>query len=89
MEIGNFFKLLRKYRIILVLIPLITVIGAFFLVKNLPDSYVSHAQIATGIVDASRHLLDKDDNINAQQAQVYREFSNLMVPARRARPVPG
>ncbi|MDR6943566.1 exopolysaccharide transport family protein [Mucilaginibacter pocheonensis] len=78
MEIGNFFKLLRKYRIILVLIPLITVIGAFFLVKNLPDSYVSHAQIATGIVDASRHLLDKDDNINAQQAQVYREFSNLM-----------
>ncbi|WP_183559205.1 exopolysaccharide transport family protein [Mucilaginibacter sp. SP1R1] len=78
MEIANFFKLLRKYRNILIIIPLLTVIGSFFLVKNLPNSYISHAQIATGIVDASRHLLDKDDNVNAQEQQVFREFSNLI-----------
>lgn len=78
MEIAKFFKLLRKYRNILIIIPLITVIGSFFLVKNLPNSYISHAQIATGIVDASRHLLDKDDNVNAQEQQVFREFSNLI-----------
>src|ERR1700754_3879522 len=78
MEIANFFKLLRKHRNILILIPLLTVVGSFFLVKNLPNSYISHAQIATGIVDASRHLIDKDQNINAQEQQVFREFSNLI-----------
>jgi capsular polysaccharide biosynthesis protein/Mrp family chromosome partitioning ATPase len=78
MEIANFFKLLRKHRNILIIIPLITVVGSFFLVKNLANSYISHAQIATGIVDASRHLIDKDQNINAQEQQVYREFSNLI-----------
>ncbi|MBB6109304.1 GumC family protein [Mucilaginibacter lappiensis] len=78
MEIAKFFKLLRKYRNTLIIIPLVTVIGSFFLVKNLPNNYISHAQIATGIVDASRHLLDKDDNVNAQEQQVFREFSNLI-----------
>ncbi|MGN8070043.1 AAA family ATPase [Mucilaginibacter sp. SG564] len=78
MEIAKFFKLLRKYRTTLIIVPLVTIIGSFFLVKNLPNSYISHAQIATGIVDASRHLLDKDDNINAQEQQVFREFSNLI-----------
>lgn len=78
MEIAKFFKLLHKYRNTLIIIPLVTVIGSFFLVKNLPNNYISHAQIATGIVDASRHLLDKDDNVNAQEQQVFREFSNLI-----------
>ncbi|WP_419698200.1 exopolysaccharide transport family protein [Mucilaginibacter sp. NFX135] len=78
MEIAKFLKLLRKYRNTLIIIPLVTVIGSFFLVKNLPNNYISHAQIATGIVDASRHLLDKDDNVNAQEQQVFREFSNLI-----------
>lgn len=78
MEIAKFFKLLRKYRNTLIIIPLVTVIGSFFLVKNLPNNYISHAQIATGIVDASRHLLDKEDNVNAQEQQVFREFSNLI-----------
>jgi Mrp family chromosome partitioning ATPase/uncharacterized protein involved in exopolysaccharide biosynthesis len=47
-------------------------------VKNLPDDYQSHAEIATGIIDASRHLLDKDATANVQEQQVDREFSNLI-----------
>ncbi len=78
MEIGNFFKLIKKYRLILILVPILAGIGTFFLVKKLPDNYVSHAQIATGIIDASRHLLDKDANTNVQEQQVLSEFSNLM-----------
>lgn len=78
MEIANFFKLLRKYILILILVPLVTVVGSFFLVKNLPDTYISHAQIATGIIDASRHLLDKDASANVQEQQVLSEFSNLI-----------
>ena len=50
MELGKFFKLLWKHKNVLIIIPLIAVIGAFFLVKNLPDQYISSAQIATGIV---------------------------------------
>ncbi|HEX8020841.1 exopolysaccharide transport family protein [Mucilaginibacter sp.] len=46
--------------------------------KNLPDDYQSHAEIATGIIDASRHLLDKDATANVQEQQVDREFSNLI-----------
>jgi succinoglycan biosynthesis transport protein ExoP len=77
MELSNYFKLLNKYKFIVIAIVLTTVVAAYFLVKNLPDDYVSHAQIATGIVDASRHLLDKDNNPTAQADQVTREFSNL------------
>ena len=77
MELSNYFKLLNKYKYIVVAIVLTTVIAAYFLVKNLPDEYVSRAQIATGIVDASRHLLDKDNNPSAQADQITREFSNL------------
>ncbi|MDB5008419.1 MAG: cryptic autophosphorylating protein tyrosine kinase Etk [Mucilaginibacter sp.] len=76
MELSSYFSLVRKYLYIIIIIVLATVIGSFFLVKNLPDEYISHAQIATGIVDASRHLLDKD-NPNAQADEINREFSNL------------
>jgi uncharacterized protein involved in exopolysaccharide biosynthesis/Mrp family chromosome partitioning ATPase len=78
MEIGNFFKLLKKYILIIILVPIIATAGAFFYIKKLPDNYSSHAQIATGIIDASRHLLDKDANVNVQEQQVLSEFSNLM-----------
>ncbi len=77
MELSSFFSLLRKYLYIIIIIPLVTVIVAYFLVKNLSDEYVSNAQIATGIVDASRHLLDKDNTPNAQEDEIVREFSNL------------
>jgi succinoglycan biosynthesis transport protein ExoP len=76
MELSSYFSLVRKYKFIIIAIVLSTVVASYFLVKNLPDNFVSHAQIATGIVDASRHLLDKD-NPNAQGDEITREFSNL------------
>ena len=77
MELSSYFSLVGKYKYIIIIIVLATVIASYFLVKNLPDEYVSSTQIATGIVDASRHLLDSKDNPNAQQDQITREFSNL------------
>ncbi|MDB4923564.1 lipopolysaccharide biosynthesis protein [Mucilaginibacter sp.] len=78
MEISSYFKLLGKYKYVIIIIVLATVTASYFLVKNLPDEYVSNTQIATGIVDASSHLLDKDNNPNAQSDQINRQFSNLM-----------
>ena len=77
MESSSYFSLLSKYKFIIIIVVLATVIASFFLVKNLPNEYVSNTQIATGIVDASRHLLDKDNTPNAQQDEINREFSNL------------
>jgi succinoglycan biosynthesis transport protein ExoP len=78
MELGEFFKLLRKHINLLIIIPLVTVIIAFFLVKNLADKYISSAQIATGIVDESRHLLDTDPTGASKEQSIAHEFSNLI-----------
>ncbi len=77
MELSSYFSLLGKYKYIIIIVVLATLIASFFLVKNLPNEYVSSTQVATGIVDASRHLLDKDNTPNAQQDEINREFSNL------------
>ena len=77
MEESSFLSLVNKYKYIIIVIVLATIIGSYFLVKKLPDEYVSTTQIATGIVDASRHLLDKDNNPTSQSDEINREFSNL------------
>src|ERR1700749_4425455 len=77
MEISSYFSLLNKYKYIIIAIVLVTFVGSYFLVKNLPDEYISSTQISTGIVDASRHLLDKDNTPTAQSDEINREFSNL------------
>lgn len=78
MEISGYLKLLRKYLYVIFIVVTAAVVASYFLVKNLPDEYVSRTQIATGIVDASTHILDKDNSPNAQSDQINREFSNLM-----------
>src|SRR3569833_1412222 len=78
MELSGYFKLLRKYILIIAIIVIAAVVATYFLVKNLPDEYKSQTQIATGIVDASSHILDKADGPTAQSDQITREFSNLI-----------
>ncbi|HEK22325.1 exopolysaccharide transport family protein [Mucilaginibacter sp.] len=78
MELGNFFKLLWKRRLLLIVIPLVTIVVAFFAVKNLPDKYISSSQIATGIVDQSRQLLDTDPTRSSREQSIAHEFSNLI-----------
>jgi polysaccharide biosynthesis transport protein len=77
MEISSYFSLLNKYKYTIIAIVLVTFVGSYFLVKNLPDEYISSTEISTGIVDASRHLLDKDNTPTAQSDEINREFSNL------------
>jgi uncharacterized protein involved in exopolysaccharide biosynthesis/Mrp family chromosome partitioning ATPase len=74
MKVRSFFTFLNKYKYILIIVPLVTLIAAYFILESLPDKYVSSAQIATGIIDASRSVSDKDNT----HAQVEREFSNLI-----------
>jgi len=74
MEFSDFFKILKRHKLTLIIVPVVTVIIAYFLVHNQPDSYSSAARIATGIVDQTQQLLN---NNNAQESQINQEFSNL------------
>ncbi|QEC66641.1 AAA family ATPase [Panacibacter ginsenosidivorans] len=74
-DFAAFIKLLFKRKFILIGIPLTAVIITYFLVRNMPDVYVSKARIATGIVDNSANLLDKNTK---QESEINLEFNNLI-----------
>jgi len=78
MELSPYYRLLGKYKYVIIIVVLAAMIATYFVVKSLPDEYISSTQIATGIVDGSRQLSDKDNTSpNAQQDEIVREFSNL------------
>jgi uncharacterized protein involved in exopolysaccharide biosynthesis len=76
MEFTNFLKLLFRHKATLILVPLITVIGIFFLVRNMPDVYTSRSRLSTGIVDKSDALIANNDYV--QESKTTQEFSNLI-----------
>lgn len=76
MDLGNFFKLLVKQKLALIIIPLITIIISFFLVRNLPNVYQSESPLATGLVDQTQQILN--NNESTQESQINQEFSNLI-----------
>lgn len=77
-DVYKFLRLLKKNRLTLIIIPALTVIITFFLVRNLPNSYVSQSQIATGIVDQTQQASVTGDNGVKGWAEVNQEFSNLI-----------
>lgn len=77
MELSAFFKFLSKNVSVLVLIPIITVIITYFLVKSLPDSYVAQAQISAGIIDKTGEI-ELSDTPPLQQSEIEQKFSNLI-----------
>ena len=76
MELTNFFKLLSKQKYTLIIIPLITIIISFFLVRNLPSVYQSESPLSTGLVDQTQQILN--NNETTQESQINQEFSNLI-----------
>jgi len=79
-EAKKFFEIVRKYLLALIVVPIVTVIVTFFLASNIPNSYISQAQIATGIVDETRQYQQQSlGNLGIlQNDQVNQEFSNLI-----------
>lgn len=76
MELSNFFKILYRHKFTLIIIPLITVIITFFLVRNQPNTYTSQTQIATGLVDKTQQAFNT--NMGAQQSEISQDFDNLI-----------
>lgn len=77
-EIYKFLRLLKNNRLTLIIIPALTVVITFFLVRNLPNSYLSQSQISTGIVDQTQQALLTGEAGTKGWAEVNQEFSNLM-----------
>ncbi len=75
MELARFIKLLVKRKWILIGLPIFVFILTYFLVRNLPNTYASHARMATGLVDQSQQVLATDA---FQESKVNLDFSNLL-----------
>nr|WP_295925490.1 lipopolysaccharide biosynthesis protein [uncultured Dyadobacter sp.] len=75
-EVVQFLRLLQRNKITLILVPLITVIVSYFLVRRLPDTYESHARIATGLVDKTDQVVTKAKE--EQDQQIARKFESLI-----------
>lgn len=75
MELSEYINLLKRHKLTLIIIPLITVVVTFYFVRNLPDVYISTTQIATGFVDQSQKI---PDGQTVQESQIFMDFSNLI-----------
>lgn len=75
MEFANYLKILLRNKLVLILIPLITGVVAFFLLRNLPKTYKASSRIATGIVERSDEFINKNA---LMENKVSQEFSNII-----------
>jgi succinoglycan biosynthesis transport protein ExoP len=75
MESTSFFSLLKRSKLVLIIIPIITAGVTYLLVRHLPDTYKSKAEISTGTVDRSQQSVLAQ---LSQESQVSQEFSNMM-----------
>jgi uncharacterized protein involved in exopolysaccharide biosynthesis len=75
MELADFVSLLKRYRLILIFLPIVSICVAYYFTRNLPDSYMSSTQLSTGIVDKSQSLPDAQ---SSGESEIFMEFSNII-----------
>lgn len=74
MDITRFFKLLKRYFWLLIIIPVITGAITYYFSKNLTKEYKSEVQISTGLVDQSKQLTSQSQNDYFKTSQ---QFANI------------
>jgi polysaccharide biosynthesis transport protein len=75
MDIKSFLKILSKYKWLLIIVPIISVVITYFLVQNLPKQYSSKVQISTGLLDPSKKVISEQ---NVDFFQVSQQFNGIM-----------
>lgn len=76
MDFKAFNSHLKRYKWLIILVPLVTVVVAYLLVKNLPDQYKSQAQISTGLIDQSKQVATTEQNMD--YFKLSQQFSNII-----------
>ncbi|WP_231490815.1 lipopolysaccharide biosynthesis protein [Pedobacter sp. Leaf170] len=75
MDIKSFLRVVKKYKWLLILVPITVVVITYFLVQNLPKEYSSRVQISTGLLDPSKKVIT---NENTDLFQVSQQFNNII-----------
>ncbi len=77
LNLKEFIKYAKRFKWLLILIPLICVIATYFMVKTLPRQYKSEALVSTGLTSQFQ-----DAALNAEQNMDYfklsQQFGNLL-----------
>ncbi|MDN3548273.1 exopolysaccharide transport family protein [Mucilaginibacter aquaedulcis] len=66
---------LKKYKWLIIIVPLVTLIATFFKVKDLARQYSSEALISTGLVDQSKQIATEQ---NMDYFKISQQFSNII-----------
>lgn len=77
MDLINFIRVLSKRKLILIIVPVITIVFSYFLTRNLPEVYTSDAQISTGITDGSNINFSSKET-SEKDSEIRQKFSNLI-----------
>ncbi|MES2426930.1 MAG: lipopolysaccharide biosynthesis protein [Bacteroidota bacterium] len=75
MDIKSFLKLVNKYKWLLILVPVISIVITYFLVQNLPKQYKSNVEISTGLLDPTKKVIT-DENVDF--FKVNQQFNGIM-----------
>ncbi|CAN5510224.1 N/A [soil metagenome] len=78
MDLIGFLKILNKRKYIIAAVPLLSLVIAFFLTKNIPQVYRAQSQIATGITDEKKISLTTDEKGIGSFDDIQSRFSNLI-----------
>jgi uncharacterized protein involved in exopolysaccharide biosynthesis/Mrp family chromosome partitioning ATPase len=76
MELHNFFRALGRHKLLLVIVPLLTIVVTTLIIRSMPDKYAAHARIATGVTDGSQQTLSS--GAFDGEVKVNQEFNNLI-----------
>jgi uncharacterized protein involved in exopolysaccharide biosynthesis len=74
MDIKSFFKLINRYKWLLILVPITAVTVTYFLVQNLPQQFKSNVQISTGLLDPTKAVIT-DQSVDL--FKVNQQFSSI------------
>ena len=78
MDFLSFIKVLRRRKLLLIIVPVIAVVIAYFLTKNIPEVYKAQAQLATGITQENKISISEGDKGGLSFDNVNVKFSNLI-----------
>lgn len=75
-ELVRYLQVVYRYKVFLIVVPLLTMVGVYFITKGMSDVYKSQARIATGLVDKSAQVLIP--NLPEQSSEVDRKIESMI-----------
>ncbi|MDP3442794.1 MAG: Wzz/FepE/Etk N-terminal domain-containing protein, partial [Ignavibacteria bacterium] len=78
MDLIRFIKVLLKRKKLLVFVPMLGMLAAFFLTRNTPDTFKSETTLSAGIIDDTKISLEENSVEKTSSYVIATKFSNLI-----------